>query len=86
MLWIVAYREDGEKIGRRTAWGRAAAIAAAVDLIDQGIEVLSVIDKNESKPVSEDEIRQVRELRRVPLVHLSQDTPRPPHRQKVTLV
>ncbi len=66
MLWIVAYREDGEKIGRRTAWGRAAAIVAAVGMIDRGIEVVSVTDADESKSVSADEVRRVRDLRHTP--------------------
>jgi hypothetical protein len=63
VFWVVAYREDGERIGRRTARGRAAAIVAAVTLLERGVEVISVTDEDESRSVSADEMRRVRELR-----------------------
>lgn len=67
MIWIVAYRED-ERTSQLAVNGRAAAIVAAIGMIERGIEVLSVTDETESKSVSDDEFRRVSELSHAPSV------------------
>jgi hypothetical protein len=70
VLWVVAYRGEGERIGRRIARGRAAAVVAAAAMIDHGLEVISVTAEGESKAVSTAEIRRIRALRHAP--HLAE--------------
>ncbi|MGH7125903.1 MAG: hypothetical protein ACREFI_16130 [Stellaceae bacterium] len=66
MIWIIAYRRDGEGMGRCAARGRAAAILAAIDMIDRGIEVLSVRNRSKTKSVSADDVQRVRDLQHAP--------------------
>ena len=66
MLWVVAFRGEGERIGRRITKGRAAAVVAAAAMMIAGIEVISVTDEGESKSVSEYEVRRIREFRHAP--------------------
>src|SRR5579864_3698891 len=67
MPWILVYRGDGETISQLAVRGRAAALAAAISMIENGVEVLSITDQR-GRSVSADEIRRVRELRRVPFI------------------
>ena len=68
MIWVVAYRGDGENPKQLATSGRAAAIVAAVGMIERGVEVLSVTDEEKTKSVSEDEIRRVGELSHAPSI------------------
>jgi hypothetical protein len=68
MIWIVAYRGDGAKTKQLTANGRAAAIVAAIALIERGIEVLSVTDDEKTRSVSEYEIQHISELSHTPSI------------------
>jgi hypothetical protein len=68
MIWIVAYRGDGEKPEEVAASGRAAAIVAAIAMIERGFEVLSITDDGKTRSVSENEIRRVSELSHAPSI------------------
>jgi hypothetical protein len=68
MIWVVAYRGGGEKTAQLATSGRAAAIVAAVAMIEKGVEVLSVTDQEKTQSVSEDEIRRVGELSHAPSI------------------
>ena len=66
VVWIISYRGPGEEMKEVAAWGRAAAIVAAVRLIESGIDVLGIVDRSERRSVSADEIRRIRELSHTP--------------------
>lgn len=68
MIWIVAYRGQGEQTGQLAASGRAAAIVAAIAMIESGLEVLRITDRSERRSVTAEEIRRVRELSHAPAI------------------
>ena len=68
MIWVVSFRRDGQAAGQHNARGRAAAIIAALGLIDRGLEVISVQDQHHMRSVSAEELRRVRDLRDAPVL------------------